>query len=561
MYPFRLQAAGQALLDNLDVKLDYCPSFASVYTGESAPCYVHNAWDLCDVGWRFVEALHLTRRALGQVCMDPRETALRERVFATLREDGLSYRPGYAWDDGTAWMWDQGRALIALCSLAEGGDEAERCLGTARRMLETLDAIALRGSNGLPVYPFENWDGKQWGTEIIGHPPTGLQLEGAARFYALTGEEKFLDYARRVARQVVEQATPILDRDGKFIQRGGGENLTLKYTHIHSRLAILYGLYLTGKALGESVFMDYARRGYETALGFSLSYGWVPECLERLGPYRDGDAGEDERQANALDEVCCLMDMIKWGLLQGSEGQANSYDLAERFAVNGVFAHQLVEPDRLADYMSTSPIPQHAPGQVDARDLPARFFGMFNGAQHAHQFWRQYGSPYPIMVPSGCCSPAGTTALALLSLDALTERGGGGEGGNVLSVNAYIPVSRPHARLTVDPGNGRFTLMIAKPFTGLRLRQPDWAKGLPLHLTHRGKPVKQVEKNGWIHIERPPVGVLEGHFPTTERQTNEPWCGGRLEATWLGNKVMAIDTDHEIRSPLFPLLPVFQRPL
>jgi hypothetical protein len=145
--------------------------------------------------------------------------------------------------------------------------------------------------------------------------------------------------------------------------------------------------------------------------------------------------------------------------------------------------------------------------------------------------------------------------LALLSCDALVERDG------VLAVNAYIPVPRPFGQLMADPGNGRFTLSMTKPFAGLRLRRPGWAKGLPLSLTHRGKPVQRVdEEDGWVRVDRPPVGVLEGWFPPTERQTDEPWCGGRLTARWLGNKVMSIDTDHEIRSPLFPLLPVFQRP-
>lgn len=102
--------------------MGWTPYFESYLTAGSYPYYKHAQWDLCDVGWRFVEAWHMVRRVTGEP-VSKEEEHLRTAVFSSIKEDGLSYRRKEAWSTVEAWMWDQGRALLTLCSLAEGNDK------------------------------------------------------------------------------------------------------------------------------------------------------------------------------------------------------------------------------------------------------------------------------------------------------------------------------------------------------------------------------------------------------------------------------------------------------
>jgi len=228
----RLIAARNYLSNNPDKRLGCMPFFDSNLVGDEPPYYEHSMWDLCDVGWRFVEAWHMIRRVTAEPVGED-EACLRSAVFSSIREDGLSYRPEEPWSTPEAWMWDQGRALLALCTLAEGNDSRDEALAAAEKMLRALERIAVADGDAL-WFPVEGWTGSAWGSPAVGHPPTGLQIEGAIRYYKLTGEAWALDFAEKVARGVITRVPPILSPEGRFVRNGGGPNVP--QTHIHSRL-------------------------------------------------------------------------------------------------------------------------------------------------------------------------------------------------------------------------------------------------------------------------------------------------------------------------------------
>ncbi len=541
----RLQLGKNWLANNPDRQHGWVPYFDASLTGDTPPYFEHSPWDMCDVGWRMVESWHLTRRVTGESAPSPEEAALRQAVFATLHEDGLSYRPLNAWTDGQAWMWDQGRALITLCTLAEGNDERDFVLSRLERLLRGLQRIALRQGDAL-WYPAENWDGTQWGCKLFGHPPTGLQLEGAVRFWRLTGESWALDFARRVMAGVYSRTPPLLTADGDFAPCGGGH--ALPYTHLHSRLAILHGMYLYGVATQDLKAVTYATNGFQAAKAISTSYGWVPECLERL-----------QHQQVALNEVCCAMDVIKHALARAAaddgDQKAAWYAQAEAYAVNMVAAQQLTVTSPFHAFVHQGAAP-HDTEQRSYQNIVHRSLGGFTGSLFAHEWWRQNegasptampgaASACPMVVPSGCCSPAGLTSFALLLLQAIETTHDG------VCINLLQPGACPALTVTqAGPGDLGLVADLQRPLAQARIRLPPGAQAISARQDHHELPF--TVRAGYLVLAQLQPGHLEATWALPERTVVEPWPGGILHSVWRGNRVVKIVTPQSnVRIPLF----------
>lgn len=78
----RLEQAENYLKNCSDRNAGWVPYFESSLAGE-IPYFRHTMWDLCDVGWRFVEAWHLIRRVTGDPISEE-ETQVRAAVFGSL---------------------------------------------------------------------------------------------------------------------------------------------------------------------------------------------------------------------------------------------------------------------------------------------------------------------------------------------------------------------------------------------------------------------------------------------------------------------------------------------
>ncbi|MFQ3550184.1 MAG: hypothetical protein SNJ70_10595, partial [Armatimonadota bacterium] len=485
-------------------------------------------------GWRMVESWHLVRRVTKEP-ISIYEENLRRAVFSTLMDDGLSYRRLEDWCDNEAFMWDQGRALITLCTLAEGDDCKDWAIDTAKKMLNGLDKIALRNIKGI-WFPSENWDGKSWGDKTIGHPPTGLQLEGAIRYYHLTKDEYAIDFAQRVADGLFELKPPILNEDCSLGKCGGGPNLP--YTHIHSRLFVMAGIYRLGKVIGNKEYMQMADKAFDSVLKHSTSYGWVPESMEIL-----------EKGTDAYDEVCCMMDVLKFAVMKAEE-DANWYDLIERYIANSIAAHQLDSYDKYQHCIKLPEITPKSTRQIDYENILDRSVGSFTGALHAHEFWRNsfdesFNMNCPCIVPSGCCTPAGITSYCIAWENTLIEKD------NKAIVNMHF--QREGEFVLIEKASqecGDIAITIKKPISELKIKLHPWANVDNIKLSVDSNAITPKIQNGYILIQNPKDNI-ELNYDSVERVTDEPWSGGELKAHWQGNRIKKIKCAKEIRIPLY----------
>lgn len=548
----RLLAGTNYLRLNPDRALGFLPYFNVCVTGD-IPYLRHSGWDLCDVGWRFVEAWHMIRQVTGD-SLDAAERAIRKTVFETIRPDGLSYRNQEPWCLPEAWMWDQGRALSALCSLAEGGDEADTALSHADKMLHALQRIAWVDGKAL-WFPKEGWDGRQWGSPPVGHPPTGLQIDGAVRYYQLTGEEWALDFADKVAQGVMTRNPPLFSAEGGFHLKGGGPQIP--NTHLHSRLFIVTGLLRLADVAHNAEYRSAAESAFQSVLNISTSYGWVPERQEQLSL---GAAG--------LDEVCCIMDMIQIALIRASREPAPWYDLVERYVANQVCAHQLIDDSRIKPYMNPKDCPPEDTRKECFHNVWQRSQGGFAGGLHAHEFWRQtVGESFPddpvahdgsmtgidpSVLPhvdaSGCCGPSGIICMALALQHSLEETRDG------LRVNMHFPRRGKWADVeTASPEAGQARIRLKHPTARLGVRLPPWMTGDQIRVTMNEAPVPFSIRDQYVWIESA-AGTVTVHYPSVSRQTREPVRRSQLTAWWKGNLVERIESTPSSRVSLYPVL-------
>lgn len=507
------------VLQNPDRRLGWVPHFVGRIL-EGPPCYGHASWDACDVGWRLVEAGEAIRRMTGEP-LGGEERCLRRMVFSTLLPDGLSYRRLEDWCPHEAWMWDQGRALIALNTLLETEDDP-RLSRITGQMLRALERIALPyGEKGL-YYPRENWLGDRWGDSIIAHPPTGLQIEGAVRYAERSGEEWPLQFARKVAHTVMHRSPLLLAEDGTFVPMGGGDFIEKNFTHLHSRLFITLGLARLASVSGDAESLALCRRVLDHALALSTSYGWVPECPEHKG-----------EEAN--DEICCIMDVVKLALFFAKRGEIALYDVVERFAANQVPAHQVNGYERVSDRMDWSPPPPDT-RSTTYRGVLDRFLGGFTGSLAPDYFIRVWdGKPY--LDVSGCCGPSAIMCLYLAGEAALEERGD--------SATVWMHFPREGRLVRVEskaPGGGHLVITPKQGLRELRVRIHPWADRKSVRATRGGSSLPfRLEGDQAVITQLLPDAPVTIGYPAPARRTIEQAADRQVQVEWIGNEVERIE--------------------
>jgi len=525
----RLELGKNYLNGVCDPNLDYIPFFNSNLTGDGYPYYEHDKWDLCDVGWRLVESSLIYRKVFNKD-ITSLEEKLRDVVFSSIREDGLSYRNEAEWSNPEAWMWDQGRALITLMSMVELDDNREWAKEKALNMLKALENIAIKKDNYL-IFPAENWKGNCWGTDIFGHPPIGLQIEGAVRYYNFTKDEWAKDFAIKVAETQLAQDPPLLYDSGKMYPCGGGKDLP--YTHVHSRLFILYGFYLLGESVGIKKYSDYAIKGFKYILdNHSLSFGWVLECMERI-----------EHGKLALNEICCAMDVVKFALAMAKK-EPIWYDVVEKFVFNAISAHQITDFTRIIEHIDFDNKPENTKRR-NYDDIVTRFIGSITGSYQGNEVFRSEAdenATCPIIVPSGCCSPAGLTCMGLAILNSVSET----------DTEVVINMAIPFKGRNIDVKTARidrceYLIFIKNNIDVLKIRLADWIDKKTIKVS-----CPYIIEDNYIIISNPKDTICV-NGPTFRYNVKEPWCGGDLVSKWEGNICVDLISDFDIKIPMFPL--------
>jgi hypothetical protein len=511
--------------NNPDPDQDWMPYFGAIITGTPS-YYAHSAWDACDVGWRMVEAYILARQVLGQPTPGEAEQRLRAFVLGTIRNDGLSYRPDRLWCQPDAWMWDHGRALIALATWLRL-EPADETASIAHRMAEGLARIALRESDYW-CFPAESWTGTGWSSDIAAHPPTGLAIEGLTDLARLLADDCLLEMAGYFVRAVRTRQPYLFAEDGSLVRMGGGP-YKFAFTHIHSRLAVLIGLLKYALATRDSELRAWCVRAYLFVKEkMSSSFGWVPESLES-----GTDEGVTFLSTRRRDEVCSISDMMQLAAILAHNGWPEERSTIGRYGTNQVFAHQLVDFTPLRHLMVDSK-DQTDTQEISYRDMPDRCLGAFTAGTYPNELTvdlRSFGAPEHSVDAAGCCSPAGIKALHVLWREAVERNE------NRMHIHLWATLENDDLIMCCDePTSGQMRIQIKRPCDDLVIHLPDYLLAHQISVS-QGK----METDGNKHLGATHAGeVISVAYPLPERRATEEIAGAKYQVHWKGGRVVEI---------------------
>jgi len=392
----------------------------------------HDWPDFVDLAARYFEAACLIEEMTGDAPANVE--ALREGFTKTFEEEtGLFYRPEGPISTHCADLFDQTRALSALCTwvLASGEDEPRR-LG--RAMLEGL-LSASRREGGVRVFK-GGLHGHRGGIDVDPGYGVGPLVRPLVKLGEVLEDERALDLAVGLTRLILER-TETFTSEGAFT------------SHTHSRLATAAGIHAAGRAAGERAWCELAYGAYRYVRDLGTSFGFIPEFA----------GGE---QPPTTCETCALMDYVDLMMLLARDDHPELWDEIDRVLHNHLIESQFTRAD-----WGRQGTPS-APSELYLEDAVAdRMIGAFAGWASATQLfgltptndedWVAPGADASLYVGLGrlaqnCCAPSGIKALHTIWSRAV-ERCDGTWFVH-LAVNRAVPGLRVESRV---PGSVRVT--------------------------------------------------------------------------------------------------------
>lgn len=182
----------------------------------------------------------------------------------------------------------------------------------------------------------------------------GNEIQGLAKWYAVSGDTQALDLSTRLARFIMRPAfwggTPHPDQKDPLLNRWAdrlpdpvctpGHELGHWYTHFHARAIGLRGLLELGTVTNDVPILDFVRRSYE----YSLTMG-----IPRLGFIDCTPAISDNMEA------CALGDLLGMAVRLSDAGVGDYWDDVDACVRNHLAEAQLTDVDHLRQISAASP--------------------------------------------------------------------------------------------------------------------------------------------------------------------------------------------------------------
>jgi hypothetical protein len=490
------------MLGSLNPQLDYESTFLNIL--DVHPAYMlHWSSMVSGVMPKYVEALPMLRSMSGSEQDRDLEAGFFDSVLRNTAGDGLIYDqalPGRPWNVGVFYgkpdwnedyanMAGNGRLLSGLifCHQASGDPLwLERARRTAERMLE----LAVVEGN-LAWYPnpgcgndFSYPRRSGWTTRL---PPQSANegFEGGAMFYQLqplrgfiryynaTGDERFLDLARRFARLGMQE---------KF-WAGAGDMAPLASAerghfrlHFHASMAGVRGILDYALAANDYAAREWAHNAYLYARQVGI---------QRLGLFPTNTWGT---------EGCSIADMIGMAIALSDGGMGDYWDDVEMYVRNGLVSAQATDLDelrRVSEEGLERPPCAAWGGVYDLRFNPQNNRGCLPG-QEIHErvlertlgaFGFLIGARFLTPMMMHCCTANGSQGL-YYAWEGIVRREGAGAVVN-LWLNRRTPWLDVWSHL---PHEGRLELR-NKTLGRLEVRQPAWTQRSQVRCQVDGNPV------------------------------------------------------------------------
>ena len=475
---------------------------------------------------KYVEAMPLLRLMSGSDDHSDLEEGMLAAVVENISGDGLIYdlatpdRPwsagvGYGvkgWNEDYANMAGNGRLLTGLIYYYQAtGDEEwkRRAQRTAERMLELAivkDTYAYYPNVGLGndySYPRNSgWvhtnepQSEQEGAEGAMLFYLWQPLRGWARWYALTGDERFLELSSKFARFGMQ------DRwwggVGDVEPVAGAERGHF-WGHYHGHTAAFRGLLDYAIVADDWQAKEFVRDAYEWARHHGI---------HRLGLFPGG---------NGDTEGCTVADMVGLAVALSDAGVGDYWDDVDQYARNGLLAVMATDKDEMERVSQAGrERPPEAPwgGEGDMR------FGGFGGVLPGQEttdrviersvgaFGHVIGARYLYPRLMHCCTGNGVQGLYYAWEGILRRRG------DTAEVNLWMNRRSPWADVwSWLPHEGKI-LIRNKATRRIAVRIPGWASRSQLRCRLNGVDVEP----DWIANH----AVFRGLTPGDELQLETP---------------------------------------
>ena len=424
----RTELALNGLGGSLNPELDYENYFWIRYSANPAYMY-HWAFGPTNEP-KFAESFPLMRAACGSDLHLETEYGLMKMLVGRLSpDDGLYYashsdnRPWHTqghhgYEQSTEDMANvagNGRMLRAMVTWRErDGDPAWD--DRIRALVRGLDKIAIHkddyayypdgGAGEAFNYPKSGWrdtreplDEHEGGEGAV-TTYQGHQTQGLARWYAVSGDERAAELARKLTNFIMKPRFWQGDPDPVLV--AGGEQGHFD-SHFHARAIPLRGILEYAMVVNDERVKEFVRRSYEYSRMFAIPrIGWAPTG----GPkHFAGNIGGCEG--------CYLGDWVALGIRLSDAGIGDYWDdvdcvvrnhLVEAQFSNAELLHRVSEasPPRPWDIQGQGFVPTY-PGQVSNENVIERTLGTFAG-------WAGITAVERPWVMS-CCTGNGTQGL------------------------------------------------------------------------------------------------------------------------------------------------------
>ncbi len=179
--------------------------------------------------------------------------------------------------DSWVFTFDQWMIIFGLCNLSSV-TKNQTYLTHAQEIADFLIAKTFKDDGYMyPVFNLQNGQAEatddQWSRQAGSFHAKALM--GLNLLHALTGNEKYLEYAVRLAKRSVQDQT----KDGRFVTQTNE-----KSTHLHPHSYTLEGLLYFALLQNNQNLIEVVQKGFEWALNSQLSDGGI-HCFYKNGSF------------------------------------------------------------------------------------------------------------------------------------------------------------------------------------------------------------------------------------------------------------------------------------
>jgi len=456
------KAAVNNYLNFNDKNLHGIPYFYAFFNPDGAVAH-HDQWDFGDATGRYLDALVLCRKVIGEntPCEIERQYYEAIKWMVSLGNDGLCYRPGdYEFADYCVNTFDIRSALLGLITYYNSIKNSE-ILEVIKKMIDRLTSIGvvlddyfyLPYSYYTPdtVIEYKHYAIKTNKADPC-HYGGGVHIFPLMMCYETLKDEKILSLCGKIVNFIVNYSGTFED-DGSFFVTGyfAGED-----GHFHSRTSTVLGILCYAIETHNKNLIEWCDKVYKFAKSQGTSYGFFPEGLGRK-PVKN--LPEEYPDVARHTEICCTADMIHIAVLLSENGY-DYYGDTEKFA-NQLFKSQLVN---ISDnkYFTESTEKEDTVS-CSYKNVAERYRGAFLGRVGANDLLNH--GRYDDM---GCCASAGGRGVWTLWNYTLTQKD------NTAYLNMWFDVDNDVGTVKIIEKNELFTLTVTlKTDSELKIRIPE----------------------------------------------------------------------------------------